>query len=110
MLDVRPGEGWPNPLAIFMIPFIRKIAKMLQGRFPGRLERLIVFPVPTTALGVFHAVQWVFNKQITEKMVLVSGPAERQSPLPKDELSKFISEDILDFTEEARRSSFVHHS
>jgi hypothetical protein len=107
LLDVRPGEGWPNPLAIFMVPFIRKIARMLQGRFPGRLEKLVVFPVPLPALGVFHAVQWAFHAELMEKIVLISGPAERTSPLPKSELTKYISEANLKITENARLEKFL---
>ncbi|KAG7355148.1 CRAL/TRIO domain containing protein [Nitzschia inconspicua] len=107
LLDVRPGEGWPNPMAVFMVNFIRKIAKMLQGRFPGRLEKLIVFPVPKPALGIFHAVRWVLSTELAEKIVLVSGSAERKSPLPKHELKTYISEDVLDFTETVRVAKFV---
>jgi CRAL/TRIO domain len=107
LLDVRPGVGWPNPSAIFMIPFIRKIVTMLQGHFPGRLEKLVVFPVPLAALGVFHAVQWVFHAELMEKIVLISGPAERKSPLPKSDLTKYISETNLDITETARLEKFL---
>jgi hypothetical protein len=107
LFDVRPGEGWPNPSAILMVHFIRKIVRMLQGRFPGRLEKLLVFPVPAPALGVFHAVQWAFHAELKEKIVLVSGSAELQSPLPKSELKKYISEADLDVTEKARLEKFL---
>ncbi|KAG7359190.1 CRAL/TRIO domain containing protein [Nitzschia inconspicua] len=107
LLDVRPGEGWPNPMAVFMVNFIRKIAKMLQGRFPGRLEKLIVFPVPKPALGIFHAVRWALPTELAEKIVLVSGSAERKSPLPNDELKTYIAEDVLEFTETVRVAKFV---
>jgi hypothetical protein len=36
VLDVRPGNGWPNSAAIFMVNYIRKITSMLQGHFPGK--------------------------------------------------------------------------
>ena len=36
VLDVRPGQGWPNSPAIFMVNYIRKITSMLQGHFPGK--------------------------------------------------------------------------
>jgi hypothetical protein len=107
LLDVRPGRGWPNPLAVFMINFVRKIAKMLQGRFPGRLEQLIVFPVPKAALHVFYAMQWVFHAELSEKIILVPGSAERRSPLPKQCLQEYISDEILDFTEQARIDAFI---
>ncbi|KAL3911104.1 MAG: hypothetical protein SGILL_007414, partial [Bacillariaceae sp.] len=107
LLDVRPGEGWPNPLAVFMVNFVRKLAKMLQGKFPGRLEKLIVYPVPKAALSVFHAMQWVFHAELSERIVLVPGSAERKSPLPKKHLQKYVSEEILDFTEQARIDAFI---
>lgn len=107
LLDVRPGEGWPNPLAVFMVNFTRKIVKMLQRRFPGRLERLIVFPVPKPALGVYHAIQWAFHAELVEKIMLVSGSAERKSPLPRKDLQEYISEEILDRTESIRIAKFV---
>ena len=95
------------PLAVFMVNFVRKLAKMLQGRFPGRLEKLIVFPVPKAALSVFHAMQWVFHAELNERIVLVPGSAERKSPLPKKYLQRYISEEVLDYTEQKRIDTFV---
>jgi CRAL/TRIO domain len=107
LLDVRPGQGWPNPLAVFMVNFIRKVVTMVQGRFPGRLERLIVFPVPKPAMGIFQAVQWAFHAELVEKIVLVSGSAERKSPLPRRDLHQYIDKDMLELTEKVRLEMFL---
>jgi hypothetical protein len=42
VLDVRPGSGWPNSPAVFMVNYVRRITRMLQGHFPGTLCTLHV--------------------------------------------------------------------
>ena len=105
-LDVRAGEGWPNPVAFAMVNFVRKVMKILQAHYPERCESLILFPVPRAAMAVWGAMKRIFRHGIMGKIVLVQGPALQNSPLPKVELEEFIDGEVLDLSEHARINSF----
>jgi hypothetical protein len=105
-LDVRAGEGWPNPVAFRMINFVRKVMNMLQAHYPERCESLVLFPVPRAAMGVWGAIKRVFGYGSMGKVVLVSGPALRDSPLPKERLEEYIDGEVLDLSEHVRLDNF----
>jgi len=75
--------------------------------FLERLGKLIIFPIPRAALSVFYAIRWAFNSHVTDRIVLIPGPAERNSPLPKEYLREYIDSDALDLAEEARLGNFA---
>lgn len=102
VIDVRAGEGWPNPVAFMMVKFVQTITKELQSRYPGRLRSLLVFPVPWAAMGVWTAIKRVFRLDITDKIMLVSGPADRAAPLPRDQLGKRVDLASLEIMENFR--------
>ena len=106
VIDVRAGEGWPNPAAFMMVKFVRTIIRQLQSRYPERLKSLIVFPVPWAAMGVWTAIRRVFRHEIMEKITLISGPADRAAPLPKGQMEGLIDSDVLDCTEQFRLNLF----
>jgi hypothetical protein len=106
LLDVRAGEGWPNPLAVFMVGWIRKVTKILQSHYPERLETLILFPVPWAAMGVWGGIKRVFKYGIMDKVALVSGAAASSSPLPKEKLEELVDGEVLDVTEQYRTDHF----
>lgn len=56
LVDVRPGQNWPNPPAMTMIGFLRQVSSTLQDLIPDRLGRCIVFNVPRPAVLVFDAI------------------------------------------------------
>jgi hypothetical protein len=107
VMDVRPGRGWPSPPAIQMLGFIRRAAQMLFELYPGRLWRYIVFPVPAVATRVWNAVTLFLDPSIAERIVVVSGPADLDSPVPVAKLLPYISRDGLERLEDARRAAFV---
>lgn len=106
VIDVRAGEGWPNPLAVMMIKFAHTVAKQLQHRYPERLNSLVVFPLPFVAIGVWVAIKSVFHLAVMDKIMLVSGPADVDSPVPKDKLVGIIDPEILDALEKLRVDNF----
>jgi hypothetical protein len=106
VIDVRAGEGWPNPVAFMMIKFVRTVAIQLQSRYPERLKSLVVFPVPWAAMGVWTAIKRVFGIDMMHKITLVAGPADRTSPVPKSQLEALIDGDVLDFMEKFRLKQF----
>lgn len=106
VIDVRAGEGWPNPLAVMMIKFAHTVAKQLQHRYPERLKALVVFPLPFVAIGVWAAIKSVFHLEIMNKVILASGPADQDSPIPTDKLEGVIDPEILETLEKLRRDHF----
>lgn len=106
VIDVRAGEGWPNPVAFMMVKFVRTITRQLQQRYPERLNSLVVFPVPWAAMGVWAAIKRVFRLEIMDKITLVSGPADRAAALPKAKLDDSIDAGTLDMMEQFRLDHF----
>jgi CRAL/TRIO domain len=107
VMDVRPGHGWPNPPAVKMLGFIREAGQMLFELFPGRLHRCIVFPVPVVAAGVWGAAKKVLDPTVASRVVVVSGPAEIDSPVPVAKLMPYVSRENLQIMEEARLAAFA---
>ena len=106
LLDVRGGEGFANPTPRTMLKFIRTVTRVLEINFPERLNKLILFPVPMLARGVFQSIKLLLDSKTVNKIELVSGPASRNAPLPKDALEKYIDANVLDLTESVRLGCF----
>ncbi len=106
VIDVRAGEGWPNPMAVMMVKFAHTVMRQLQPRYPERLKSLVVFPLPWAAMGVWVAIKRVFQLDILDKITLVSGPADAGSPLPKEKLEGLIDPEVLDIMEQLRIDHF----
>jgi hypothetical protein len=106
LLDVRGGEGWPNPPAITMLNFIRVAVRVLEANFPERVEKFIVFPVPRVAMGLFNTCKRMFRSNTVGKFFLISGPAAAKSPLPRKVLAEHITEEAVYLTEIARLGLF----
>jgi len=107
VIDVRAGEGWPNPVAFMMVKFVHTITRQLQQHYPERLKSLIVFPVPWAAQGVYAAIiKNVFRSEILEKITLISGPASQAAPLPREKLRELLADKVLDLTEQFRLDHF----
>jgi hypothetical protein len=106
MVDVRAGEGWPNTPAYKMVTFLKTIIKVFEYNFPERVKKFVTFPVPRIAIGVFNTIKLLFDSNTANKIVLVSGSAAVDAPLPKEAIKEHINDDVLDQTEKARLSYF----
>ncbi|KAL3937206.1 MAG: hypothetical protein SGBAC_007633 [Bacillariaceae sp.] len=106
LLDVRGGEGFPNPSPKTMLKFINTVSRVLEFNFPERLEKLIIFPVPMLARGVFQPIKVLMPGKTVSKINLISGSANRHAPLPKTALEKYIDSKVLDKTEAVRLGCF----
>uniref|UniRef100_A0A7S4B1R3 CRAL-TRIO domain-containing protein n=1 Tax=Chrysotila carterae TaxID=13221 RepID=A0A7S4B1R3_CHRCT len=83
VLDVRGGDGWPNPSATSLVPFIRVVAGVLSTNFPDRLRRLIVAPLPWVASALWSVVKQFLDPVTADKGVIINGSADRSSQLPE---------------------------
>lgn len=107
LIDVRPGAGWPNLPAMQMLGFIRCLAQVLYDSYPGRLHQCILFPVPRPAILIWKTVQNFLDPLVRKSVVLVSGPAGRTSPVPRDRLKEYFDDQVgLDLMEQTRLEAF----
>jgi hypothetical protein len=106
-MDVRPGRGWPNPPAVQMLGFMRRVTQVLLELYPGRLWRCIVFPVPFVATHVWNKAKRFLDLSVAKRIIVIPGPANLDSPLPVSKLLPYINRDCLEVLEDARLASFV---
>jgi len=92
--DVRGGRGFANPTPWSLLPFVQSTASLLGSHYPKLLERVALYPMPTTAI-------WVWN--VAKVVVIGSGEGSDSTKL----LLQFIDEDHLAKLEMRRRSFFV---
>jgi hypothetical protein len=102
--DVRGGRGWANPTPWSTLPFIQSTASLLGSHYPERLERLVLFPMPTTAIWVWSAAKKCLDPNTSSKVVVVS-PGEGSAP--QEHLLEFVDEENLIVLEKRRQFFFV---
>lgn len=107
LLDVRPGVGFPNAPALMLMPFIQSITKYLNQRFPERLYRCILFPLPRPALWLWHMASALIDDSVVERIKLIAGSEAIDAPPPNEDLAEYIDESILEQCESARLAAFV---
>jgi hypothetical protein len=106
VIDVRSGYGWANIKAYHLLPFMQSTVRLLCDLHPLRLERCIIFPVPTMANYIWMAVKPFLGKGTVEKICLVSGPAGTNDGLP-EKLKTDLDCDLIRKFEEKRASCFT---
>lgn len=107
LIDVRGGKGWPNPSPKTLIPFLRHTVHLLLEMLPERLHRAIVYPIPNGFLWIWSIVERGLDAETADVCHLLSGAARIASKAPKEELSEYMSLDLVDLMEEERLASFV---
>ncbi|KAL7541055.1 hypothetical protein ACHAXR_010588 [Thalassiosira sp. AJA248-18] len=103
--DVRGGRGWANPTPWSTLPFIQSTASLLGSHYPERLERLVLFPMPKSAIWVWSAAQKCLDPNTASKVVIVSNSSAEGNGVPEG-LEEFVDGACLNVLEERRRSFF----
>eukprot|EP00522_Entomoneis_paludosa_P015658 CAMPEP_0172451634 /NCGR_PEP_ID=MMETSP1065-20121228/9593_1 /TAXON_ID=265537 /ORGANISM="Amphiprora paludosa, Strain CCMP125" /LENGTH=267 /DNA_ID=CAMNT_0013203597 /DNA_START=52 /DNA_END=855 /DNA_ORIENTATION=+ len=111
LLDVRPGTGWPNPPALQTVGLIRHLINQLHTRYPNRLHKLILYPIPRAAIVIYNlAIKPLLSghAELKQAMTLVPGAGVAiSSPVPGDALQPYVPWSALQVTEDYRLSHFV---
>eukprot|EP00578_Thalassiosira_sp_NH16_P003905 CAMPEP_0181131170 /NCGR_PEP_ID=MMETSP1071-20121207/30280_1 /TAXON_ID=35127 /ORGANISM="Thalassiosira sp., Strain NH16" /LENGTH=628 /DNA_ID=CAMNT_0023217341 /DNA_START=31 /DNA_END=1917 /DNA_ORIENTATION=- len=102
--DVRGGRGWANPTPWSMLPFIQSTALLLGSHYPERLERLVLFPMPKSAIWVWSAAQKCLDTNTSSKVVIVSSGEGNGLPT---KLTDFVCEESLNTLQKRRRSFYL---
>ena len=102
--DVRGGRGFANPTPWSLLPFVQSTASLLGSHYPELLERVVLYPMPTTAIWVWNVAKKCLDPNTASKVsVIGSGEGSDSTKL----LLQFIDEDHLAKLEMRRLSFFV---
>ena len=105
LVDTRPGEGWPNPMSITMINFVKKVSDMVLKYYPGRLNKLILTPIPKSTWYIWKSIKLLFPNRM-ELVQFIYGQANVASPLPVADLKQHIPEQVIKISEQVRKDNF----
>lgn len=87
IVDARAGEGWPNPGALKLLPFLRDAAFTIPNHYPERLKCLIFFPLPPMFVIAFKSLVRLLDPVTAEKLVVLSGGTDAiGAPCPAEQL------------------------
>jgi len=106
IIDVRGGKNWPNPSPRTLLPFLKHTVRLLLDMFPERLHQAIIFPVPGAFGWIWSLVQRRMDPETADRCRVVSGAARISSEPPTDELTEYMSREVVEYMEEERLASF----
>lgn len=92
LLDVRGGEGWPNPKPHELLPLLRISTRQLPLHYPGVLHRIILYPVPVAA-ALFTRMALAFVDSDTRSRITII--TERCKGGFEKHLEEYVSRDSL---------------
>merc|ERR1712071_177518 len=96
-----------NIAAFSLIPYMKAISNVMNEFFPERLDRLVLFPLPTACKFLWNVIKKFLDPVTAEKIIVVSGPAAIDSPAPIKVLSEYVDVETLKYLELVRKSTFV---
>jgi hypothetical protein len=106
VLDTRPGDGWANHMAYRLVNFIRKVSHQLQTLYPERLDKFVIYNIPRAAMVVWNTAKRFMRNDTMDKVILLQGPALRNSPLPREQLIEHFDKELVEMMEEHRTANF----
>lgn len=89
-MDCRAEEGWKNPPGRAFIPVVRALSGLLGDNFPERLQRLVIYPMPSFGMAVWRMCVPFIDSTTAKKVVLLPGSSKRGSPCPT-ELGQYVA-------------------
>ena len=101
VIDVRPNHGWANIKAHKLLPFIQSTVRNLCDLYPTRLNRCIIYPVPSVCKALWKAVKPFVGRDTVKKVCLVTGPAGKNDKIPK-KLNEHLDRDLISKFEQRR--------
>ena len=109
----RPGNGWKNPSALKLLPFIKVTAKTLGHTMPERLDVCIVYPVPSPAKVIWLLISSFLDVKHVEKIKIIwaiGATATAGTLAPVNEMKEHFDRRTIDLIESVRISQFVPDS
>jgi CRAL/TRIO domain len=110
LIDVRAGPpSWPNMSVTRMQAWVRNhCCTTIYSYFPGGLHQVVLYPIPTWAIGIWRIITVLLPTDVSASVVLLSGQnTSDQAPYPTG-LHSYVAASVICELEEARRNaSFV---
>ena len=85
-----------------MLPFIQCTSSLLGKHYPERLQKFILFPMPSAAAWIWSAAQKCLDPNTASKVVVI-GEEKGKKGLPV-KMDEFFDQESLELVEERRRS------
>mmetsp|Transcript_23650 Transcript_23650/g.50477 ORF Transcript_23650/g.50477 Transcript_23650/m.50477 type:complete len:324 (+) Transcript_23650:185-1156(+) len=105
LVDVRPGQGWPNIPAAKMLPYFKLASSCLADNFPERVNRIVVYPMPWIVQALWAMIRGFLDPVTRDKFMVLSGDASLDAPCPK-ELGDYVARNQIPADAQARHSTF----
>ena len=105
-MDARAGKGWRNIHAARLIPFMKQTTQMLLSLFPQRLNKCLVYPVPSAFMFIWRIMQQCMERETSEKIILCRGVNKIESPAPIEQMCGSLTVEVATLLEQARVSAF----
>ena len=80
-IDCRPYTGMKNPPAQQLLGFFKAVQQVCYANYPGRISKVVIYPIPTLLVGLINVVKRMFTKEVREK-VRNCGERSGNSPTP----------------------------
>jgi CRAL/TRIO domain len=107
LIDTRAGQGWPNMPVTRMRAWLRQCCNTIYSYFPGGLHQVVLYPIPTWAIGIWRIITVLLPTDVSASVVLLSGQdTSDQAPYPTN-LHSYVAASVVCELEEARQASFV---
>ncbi|GMH79866.1 hypothetical protein TrST_g10329 [Triparma strigata] len=103
-IDCRPYKGMKNPPAQQLLGFFKAVQQVCYANYPGRISKVVIYPIPTLLVGLINVVKRMFTKEVREKLIFLGGSGSIGSKCPK-KLWDYI-EDASELPEASR----INHS
>ena len=83
LIDIRIGDGWPNPKAQALYPFFKSLGAHFTAYYPHLSSRLILYPLPRMAEAVFNVVRKALPVHFRTNVVVLEGLDNADDPAPE---------------------------
>ena len=80
LIDVRGGEGWPNPPVTDLLPFFKLANAVLAANYPERAGRIVVYPLPSVVKTTWAMISRALDPVTRDKFVVVAARGKRECP------------------------------
>jgi len=82
LIDCRPYKGMKNPPATKMLTFFKLVATVISNNYPGRISKVVIYPIPRIITGLINVILRMFNRDTREKLNFISGSGSIGSKCP----------------------------
>ena len=101
------GQGWTNPSAAKVVPFMKCVVSLLERNFPERLALSVLFPFPSTATILWRVVRVFLDPSTASKIIIIAGKAGIHDTVSLSKFEKICDANVKNRMEEIRQDCFV---